>query len=70
MYRQTEISGVRKSWVAMYSDFTVGQREVIDPTDRKRIATAVSNTFHKKRLAKFKIYKDKTDGNTYIKREL
>ena len=68
MYRQTEIEGIRKSWVAMYSDFTIGQKELIDPTDRKRIATAVSNTFHKKGLAKFKIYKDKTDLQIYIKR--
>jgi len=69
MYRETEINGIRKSWVALYSDFIVGQKEVIDPADRKRIATAVSNTFHRKKLAKFKIFKDKTDGNTYIKRE-
>lgn len=68
MYRQSEIEGIRKSWVAMYSDFIIGQREVIDPVDRKRIATAISNTFHKKGLAKFKIYKDKTDNNIYVER--
>lgn len=68
MYNSFELQ-TRNTWSYWLASFQKGEIRVIDETDRKRLATAVSNGFHKPKKAKFKIFKDKTDGNTYIKRE-
>jgi len=68
MYNNFEID-IRNSWTTWLASFQKGEVRVIDETDRKRLASSVSTNFHKPKKAKFKIFKDKTDGNTYIKRE-
>lgn len=66
MYYENEISDIRKTWCHYLASFVIGEQRVIDETDRKRLATSISNGFHKTKKARFTIFKK--DGEVYCKR--
>lgn len=56
-YTQTEIPAVRKEWAHWLRTFSIGDIKPIDLKDRRRIATSISNNFHKCTPYRFEIRK-------------
>ena len=65
MYNNFEIQ-TRNTWSYWLASFQIDEQRIIDETDRKRLATSISNGFHKKKNARFTIFKK--DGEVYCKR--
>lgn len=61
MYKQTELP-YKQTWVAMLSELRVGDTMLADILDRTKVATSISNNYHRKDIARFKI--SKVDAKT------
>lgn len=61
MYYDKEIKGGRKTWTVWLEDFSIGEVKPADIKDRSKIATSVSNNFHKTKRAKFSLNVDPND---------
>lgn len=61
MYYDKEIKGGRKTWTSWLEGFSINETRDADPKDRRKIATSISNNFHKKKRAVFVVKNDPND---------
>lgn len=56
-YEITEIPSPRANWTSWLRQMAVGETKIADLKDRSKIATSISNNFHKRTPHRFKIRK-------------
>lgn len=59
MYNELEIKNIKNYWTVWLAEFVVNEERDFDIKDQSKIATSISNNFHKTGKARFKIKKGK-----------
>lgn len=70
MYRKYEIEGFKMHWLPMFAELRVDDSLICDAKDAPRIRVAISNSFHKRKLARFSVKLNKNNKQELIVKRL